>query len=250
MNARILSITFVSLMLGFSALCHAAAHFPSIDGLYLHLDAKSLQAVDGARVTVWEDAVSGARLTGSATFVADYRNGQPGLRFDGKSDSLSTKGLTNGPDTGKMTLFMVANFTTAGNDDSSDFLVSGHHPSNANNRLRILKGKEDGKIDVLAGSGRTMANIRPADTAVHVFGLVSGVKGDQLIFMLDGAVIKSGTNGGKTDPLQGLFLGSYRGTSQYFDGTIAEVLIYNRALSQREAGQVLVYLMDRYGIQP
>jgi hypothetical protein len=250
MNLKFFFSTSLGLFLSLSALSYGASPMPSIDGLFLHLDASKVAARDGETVTSWTDTVGEEVLTGSATYVADYTNGQPGLRFDGNSDSLGTRHLADGPDTSNLTLFIVGNFATEGNDEISDYLVSAQHPTAADNRLRILKRKDDGKISVAVGGSSTEGVSLPADTDVHVFGLVSGRNGNQVDFLLDGAVIRSYSHSHNNAALQGLFLGAYRGLSHFFEGTIAEVLLYDRALEESEVDEVAKYLLSRYEIQP
>jgi hypothetical protein len=250
MNPTNLTLSIASLLASSTLISLNAASLPEIEGLYLHLDAASLQAEDQDTITTWTDSINHFHFTGKAVYEADYSNGQPALRFDGKSDSLSSKDLSYGPKVSDLTLFIVGSFATATNDSKSDFLVSGQHPSGANNRLRILKGKGDGKLDAQVGNGRTISNITETDTAVHAFSLISGVNGNQVFFLKDGTIMKSSTFGDNPERLQGLFLGSYRGNSQYFEGTIAEVLLFERALTQKETAEVFLYLMRKYRIQP
>ena len=249
MNSRLLFVISFGLFLSQSAQSSWASPTPPPLGLYLHLDASKVSAQNGEVITTWTDLVGNQSLTGTATYVAKYTPGQPGLRFNGTADSLGTKRLQDGPEAGNLTLFIVGNFATSGNDENSDFLVSAQHPNNADNRLRILKGKDDGKLDVAVGGGSTMSNIWPVDTAVHVFGLVAGQSTGKVDFMIDGNVIKSGSHG-DYEALQALFLGSHRGSSQFFEGTIAEVLLYNRALGKSEVEAVTKYLLSRYSIKP
>jgi hypothetical protein len=249
MNSKLLFVISFGLCLSQSAQSSGASPTPPARSLYLHLDAAKVSAQNGQAVTTWTDLIGNQPLTGTATYVAEYTPGQPGLRFNGTSDSLGTKRLLGGPEAGNLTLFIVGNFATSGNDETSDVLVSAQHPHNADNRLRILKGKDDGKLDVAVGGGSTMSNVWSADTAVHIFGLVAGQSTGKVDFMIDGNVIKSGSHG-DYEALQALFFGSYRGSSQFFEGTIAEVLLYNRALGKSEVEAVTKYLLSRYSIKP
>ncbi len=222
--------------------------FPEVESgaLFLHLSAEDLALADGDPVTGWADRVNGRALSGTATFAANYTNGHPGVRFNGTSDILGITDLPNAPNAGQATLFIVGNFTTTGNDAVSDFMVSGQYPTGAaNNRFRIFKRGNDGRIDARAGGGSTIAGA-VTDTAIHVFGLISGQTAGAVDLVMDGRILGSGSSGAGV-PLEALFLGGYgNGTNQFFDGTVAEVLLFDGGLSPADSAAVQDYLTRKY----
>lgn len=214
--------------------------------LYLHLKADDLALADGAAVTSWTDSTGNFPFTGTATFDADYANGHAGVRFNGESDVLGNTNLTGAPNVGRATLFLVAGFPTAGNDGVSDFLISGQYPSGtSNNRFRIFKRANDGRVDARVGSGSTIAGV-VANPNVHIIGLISGQTPGTVNLLMDGKIVGSGTSG-SVEPLQALFLGAYGNTpDQFFDGTIAEVLLFDGALTTADAMRIQDYLTRKY----
>lgn len=225
-----------------------------IGGLYVRLEADSLGLTDGAAVTSWTDSASDYEFTGTAAYDADYANGHGAVSFDGIGDMLASTGWTGAPSTGNVTLFVVANFTTAEWDGTSEFIISGQYPEgSADNRLRLLKHGVDGKIDVTVGDGSTITNIIQADTQQHVFAIVSGQTGNAVDFLMDGTVLKSGSNKNTQTPvvMQALGLGGYlNGNNQFADCSIAEVLLYDHALTTQEVADVTDYLQAKYVPEP
>ena len=113
--------------------------------LYLHLQADSIGLADGAAVTSWTDLVNGYEFTGTAAYDVSYANGHAAVYFDGVDDMLGNTALASAPSTANLTMFIAGNFTTAGNDSVSDFMISGQYPEGTtDNRLRLIKFHDSG----------------------------------------------------------------------------------------------------------
>ena len=74
--------------------------------------------------------------------------------------------------------------------------------------------------------------------------------GTSISAYLNGSLINSGT---KTGPLNtsdtgSMFIGKDDGYSRYMDGNIAQVFMYNRALTEDEVKRNFSALRGRYGI--
>ncbi len=218
-----------------------------IAGLYVRLEADSLGLEHGASVTSWTDSASGHVFTGTATYDAYYANGHAAVYFDGIGDMLASSEWTNGPSPANVTLFVVGNFTTAGNDSISDFLISGQYPAGTTiNRFRLIKFHTDGRYQFRVGSGGTVTLSQTPDTDKHVFTLVSGQTAGAVSFLVDGNVLGTGSSGTVVN-MQALGLGGYvTGNNQFADCSIAEVLLYNRALTAQQVADVTDYLQAKY----
>jgi hypothetical protein len=223
-----------------------------VTGLYLWLNADSIGAANGAAVTSWTDSVSGYAFTGTGTYNASYGNGHAAVQFDGISNGLVNTALPGGPSTGNVTLFIVGNFTNSTCDATSDFMVSGQYPNNTSaNRFRIIQGKDDAKIDVAVGGGGVVSNVIASDTERHVFSIVSGQTANSAKFLIDEATVKSGINTTGATSLVALGLGCYmRDMTQFGACSIAEVLIYNHALTDAQVSDVTAYLQAKYVPEP
>jgi hypothetical protein len=166
--------------------------------------------------------------------------------FDGVGNILASTGWTDGPSVGNVTMFVMGNFTTAGNDAISDYMIEGQYPTGTtNNRFRLLKFHDTGIYQVRVGSGTTI-NAGTADTEKHVFTIVSGQSGTSVNFWVDDAVLGSG-NSGTSVAMQALGLGGYlTGNNQFADCSIAEVLLYNSALTDTDRIIIHNYLAEKY----
>ncbi len=218
-----------------------------ISGLYVRLEADSLGLENGAAVTSWTDSASGHVFTGTATYDAYYANGRAAVYFDGIGDMLASTGWTDGPSPANVTLFVVGNFTTAGNDGMSDYMISGQYPDGSTaNRFRLIKYQNDSRYQFRVGSGTTVTLSRTVDTEKHVFTIVSGQSAGAVSFLVDGTVLGSGSSGTVVN-MQALGLGGYIvGNNQFADCSIAEVLLYNHALTAQEVADVTDYLQAKY----
>ena len=228
---------------------------PDVSGasLYLHLEADSVDAENGASVTSWADSVSGYEFTGTASYKSDFNNGHAALYFDGIDDHLVNRSLAGGPDPADATLFIVGNYTTAAVKSVHEYMVSAQWPEGgSNNRFRFLKQRDDADYEVRIGSGSSIS--KPSvDAEKHVFAIVSGQRGNSVDFFIDGNLIGSTNSGSSTIPIQALGLGSYhRGNdgagSNFADCSIAEVVLYDSALSSSDMTNVQNYLRDKYFI--
>ena len=223
-----------------------------IDGLYVWLEADSIDAADGAAVTSWTDSASGYEFTGTASYDPDYANGHAAVYFDGIGDMLASTGWTGAPSTASVTLFVVANFTTTGNDDVSDYMISGQYPDGTtNNRFRLIKYKNDARYQFRVGNGSTITLSETTDTEQHVFAIVSGQSGNAVDFLVDDAVFGSSTSGSAPTAMQALGLGGYlNGNNQFAGCSIAEVLLYDHALTSQQVTDVTGYLQAKYVPEP
>jgi hypothetical protein len=218
-----------------------------ISGLYVRLEADSFGLENGSAVTSWTDSAGGHVFTGTAAYDAYYANGHAAVYFDGVGDMLASTGWTDGPSPATVTLFVVGNFTSAETDAVSDFLISGQYPTGTtNNRFRLLKFHDDSRYQFRVGSGGTVTLTQTADTETHVFTIVAGQSAGAVSFLIDGTVLGSGSSGTVVD-MQALGLGGYVvGNNQFADCSIAEVLLYDHALTAQEVADVTDYLQAKY----
>ncbi|MBN2786038.1 MAG: hypothetical protein JXR25_14540 [Pontiellaceae bacterium] len=215
---------------------------------YLHLKADDIGLADGAGVTTWTDSIGSKTFTGTATYAANYANGYAGVRFDGVSQWMENASLGGAtPNVGSLSLFVVGNFGGAAQDGVTDYMIAGQYPDgSANNRLRITNYHEEMRLDVRVGNGDTLTEITTLDTDVHVYSIVStGEANGTWDLAIDGHVLGTGSNGTSPGDMAGLSLGANKGGS-FFDGTIAEVLIYDGGLNTEECGIVQDYLTRKY----
>lgn len=207
---------------------------PDIAGLKLWLKADSIGLTDGTTITSWADSSSnGYNLTsGSATFKTNIVNGKPVVRFDGISNNLSASGSigVSQPDT----IFIVGKqpFTAA----RCGFVWTGPGAPQI-----ALVENTTGNFGLYAGT----AEIQDASNhsgEFHVFtGIFSGSNGTGYV---DGSLVVGPGSVGSA--VVGTVHLMTDGGTTFFPGDIAEVVIYNSALSGTDRGNIEAYLKAKY----
>ena len=213
---------------------------PVTNGLYFQLIADELALSDGAAVPSWTDQVSSNVLTGSgATYHTDFSNGHAAVRFTTagtlSDTSLNATGL---PDTDNVTLFLVGKVLSYTNAQRY-FMFS--QTGATNDRLRIASSRTTDNWATRVGAGGGIPSSIPVTTTdLNLFTVVSGkTGGNDVSLMLNDSSVVTGSSG------NGLSMGKVQ-LSSNLNADIAEVLIYNRTLSDAEITQVNNYLSAKY----
>ena len=222
------------------------------DNLKLWLAADALGLSDGAPVRQWTarigpDAVAephetfDGRLTEPPTYGAKVFHGRPAVRFDGIDDSLAVRGFANRCLAGKaFTVFMIAQ----SENDSFGMCGNGIWGSGGTPRLYMQRGAfrydELGKV----------VNLRPAGQGPTIS-----------VFMHDGReTIRGGSDGVISGPVEGLPVVAEFGSGGNLAipfwsgntncaGAMAEIVVFDRQLSETERTGVEAYLADKYAIR-
>lgn len=236
----------------------AAAFLPtSLSGLTAWLRADLGVTHSGNAVSLWADqsgngrdfaqGVGASRPTLQAT---GGPNGTACVDFDGTNDLLTNGALSGFIAAGAYTLFVVfrADAISTGAGDATAYDNDGPiGDSSANFGLFVRNAPSDqavaynwdGSSDVVALSCAT-ATWHAAEQR-HESGT--------LYARLHGTAEGSAASGNTMALTSNVRLGTvYATANQYFDGQIAEVVVYNRALSLSERQQVRAYLTARYGL--
>ncbi len=230
-------------------------------GLTLLLDAGNATygASNGGEVTEWRDASGGNRnavtVSGRGpTLVTNALGGDPVLRFDGSNDYLDLPAAF-ADFTGGMTLFVVARPTSV--QAGSKLLLLGNGAGQAN----VALGRDGGGAGLQYfttnasgsfgwfGTGNALTTNEAALYTVLQPGGAAGAT-------VQAKVSKNGTEVGSgsvyVPPVvtrSANYIGrSYWSGDGYFGGDLAEIILYNRALSAVERAQVHDYLAQKYGL--
>jgi hypothetical protein len=229
-------------------------------GLVLALDATALaqQLPVGSAVTSWTDssgqgntAVAGS---GAPTLVASAIGGRPAVRFDGIDDFLVLPaGFSDF--TGGMSLYIVVRPAV---------LTSGFK--------MLLLGNGANKQNIGFGRGGSTAGLQyftnNSSGAVTWFNTSNGlVAGEAAMFsVVQAAGAANGTSYGEVGKNGTALFGksmyvppvttrsvnyigkSYWGSDGMLRGDVAEVLLYNRALSTTEQASLRAYIAQKYGL--
>ena len=237
---------------------------PVTDGLSLLLDASQGVTVDPVTGNFsWADEsgsghnASQAIQSDEPQLVPNALNGSPVVRFNGVSDILSISGqvLTSQ----QFTILAVVDDTRNAGDTSFREVFSNWDVSNLATSVFLGTANQDpvrarftdqmgGAVDPLhpqQGFGNILDP--PAD---FIFTGLSGAS-DASIFQDDSLIADNGSPLSQVNLATPYFIGSQgdgSAVSEFWQGDIAEVLVYNRALSPGELQQDWAYLGQKYGI--
>ncbi len=229
-------------------------------GLVLLLDAE--QAIAdfgaGAEVTSWQD-LSGTGSHAEAfpgeapVVVANAINGRPALSFDGVDDYFS---VTSGLDdfTSGLTLYVVARTTVLqqgfkllalGNGAGNDMIVLGR--AGGSSGLQYFTSDDRGAV----GWFNTGSALTAGDIALYSVRQGGGGTGDPVTAVVerDLDVVGSGRVFVPTVTARtGSLIGRSFWNEGMFQGQLAEVVLYDRSLSDAERAEVEAYLDDKYSL--
>jgi len=259
MKLFVLILAFVS----YSALS-CFAQVPVSDGLQLHLDAtqKDSLTLRGDVVTEWRDVSGNGNKffpeEGYPNYVPDAANGLGAINLDGHSffATFSSGALNLSNAVEGITAFAVAK-----NDaiELQCLLRIGRGYGGSASGLRFMLGRSSYQHRVVArrvdssdfqtlnsGRGTVTPGIWTIDSAWVDF------ENREAALYINDLLTNSSQNfldGGKTSATNSLMfrIGNDH-INQYWFGEIAEILIYNRVLSEEEIRQIHRYLSEKYGI--
>lgn len=236
-------------------------NYQAVDtGLVLWLDAGADVTKDGSdKVTAWGDRsgffnhVSASGTTAAPTWIADVINGRPVLRFDGIDDLLSAPSQIASDN---FTLFAVIKATGIHEVDSE-----GTTGTAGTNGQKFLFGAQswepDSGVGVSVGTNG-LTSYERATSYMPPLAVHSGTVGTsaslialryldkQPSLYLKGEQVRVGL----VSPKAAVWAPSQIGAGDFgaFQGDVAEVLLYNRALSADEIARVDTYLSRKYGL--
>ncbi len=228
----------------------------SFEGLRLFLRADEGVAVDGdGKVSDWQD-LSGngfdAVQSSSAyrpLFVSSQINGNPVVRFDGHDDHLNFGNLMSGAVAGEVFVVLESTHDAAPSQSYFDgyglwrFAAAGSsYEGNG------YYSRENGHVYESFGRASSV-NIGDPSASLDQPNLYNVVSDTSLwAVRMNGALeyeTLSNTPAFRSDPSLG------RGSSYYsksFDGDVAEIIIFDRALSDNERNLVSAYLGEKYDL--
>ena len=251
------------------------------NGLVLQLDANDIDGdgtsegageggVVAGLVNTWMDASGNGNaidnsVSGSSpSFVAGGINGLPVVRFNGTSNYLTRNDALGFSGSPAVTTFIVASDTAASGGTEDRLLTFGADAIGEASGDQVYGFSNDSSWRYNAGN-RVFANDPIIDgTGEAHLGIWRGEAGDlhgDREFFLDGltAALETGaTNAGSASNLLDEALavgaswfnnnGDINAPAEFLDADIAEILVYDRALTDEELNQVGFYLQDKWGI--
>ena len=190
--------------------------------------------VDGA-VTAWPAAHGGVSMTLTGGPVLRNAGGRRYVELDGVNDYLSAAfGSTIAQPN---TVMVVGRY--AGASVNSQIIWGGTTGSTVSQTIGTAS---DGRNQIFAGTGRPSTVVDNAGWHLH-HAFFNGTTSE---YSIDGATVVTGAAGANT--LEGIRVGANSAISTFYKLEIAEVLVWNRALTAQEKSDVSAALIAYYGI--
>lgn len=216
--------------------------------LILHLDAGDLDSYSGTGTT-WTD-LSGNNYDGTLVNGTSYDGANQGsLAFDGSNDYVTTSALSDSFLQGNWTISFWAKFdvlSTTGSGSTDEILL--HHGSNSNNNGMHLVQRDAKILFGLYSNDIITTSTVSANTWYHFTFTLNNTNYAKQIF-INGYHDTSGTGsaayGGTGSNAR--IGGKVLSFGTYLSGDIANVVAYDRVLSNAEILQNYNAFKDRYG---
>lgn len=241
----------------------AAFNPASISGLSVWLKADVGITKDGSNfVSAWADQSGSGNNFAQATganqpiYSASVQNGLPVITFDGVNDFLTTAAT---PTLGEYSTFIVAsrsvwaNLTNAGiwGHNFAASGLSGRAAGVVGSAFNFWQNNELFSCGNGYGTAQTPYAVGPQGTlSNNSYHIISAGNGTANSFVrLDRAsVLRASTNAAVTSSATAMSLGTWylAGSSDFWNGDIAEVLIYNSVLSAGNITNVENYLRSKW----
>jgi hypothetical protein len=222
----------------------------SLSGLVAWLKADAISASDGDAVASWVDSSGNsntpvqATAANKPTYTTNVLNGLPVVRFDG-NDGLTMPTAGNF-DLATPTIFVVAkrNAGTSGSimGKSTTGFTDGR-------RRKMAVATSSGGIAYAAGSDSQSIAITATPGNWNMFGVVATSNTSHSIYLNGTKTDFTTTLADSTLNAANMIIGSnFAVGTEPFNGDIAEIIIFNRALSSTQVVGIENYLANKYNL--
>ncbi len=260
---KYLQMVFWLFIFSFFILAQNVDELTDITNLSIHFegnleaynDAGVTLATNGQTVQLWGDQSSGnldaSQSTESfrALFATDVLGTGDGVDFDGTDNTypLSAAILTS---VGEFSVFLIVKA-----DNNTTLRMSFSEQANVGADSRIYIGNDGTAVYGRAGSNA--GDSGDIETGVLVFGtfyihVLVGGSGTVTSYVNN----EAGESGSFSQSVEGVYnMGSFGGTNNFFDGNLAMLVVYDKAVSGLERKQIMdimandTYLVSGYSLQ-
>jgi len=237
-----------------------------VDGLVLWLDSNALEsfppreAIDGAKINTWYDlnpqtAVKNNAVQASATanlhptYKENCLNNLPCVNFNGTTNYIDTTQDLGGT-TRQVSVFWVALPDTPSTGITGGGQILSTHDLTYDERIQVYMTTSWG-VSYFAGVGE-IAYTQPIKRKLAVYDVVDDEEGGTLYInkVAKTTVVQSG---GYPKAIRIFNIGTWSNNDgtreEYFGGNIGEIIIFNRALLERERKAIEDYLCQKWGVK-
>ena len=230
-----------------------------LSGLSLWLKADAGVTLSGSNVTAWADQSgngnnANANSGQEPTFVSSFSNSKPAIEFDGQVQVIQIADANN-LDFLNMSVFIVLKYINQGTGNNIVYFKNADAGSPADPAMY-------GLVSSTAQNNVVSFSLNVGDwadyqTSIDITNSIPKILSmtydgtDQNVYS-NGSFSDQFNIGGNIATSTGLFqIGGYNqsfNAAEYFNGRIAEIIMYNRAVTSIERQQVEAYLNTKYAI--
>ena len=239
---------------------------PVTSGLQLWLKADSLPESDGSPVPTWSDSSGNGRNATQTnpslqpTYRTDGINGKPYIGLNGDDQYLEVPFGDQGQffNSEEFTIFTVAKTNASSGDHPIISSIQGSTGDSdakgyalfydASNKDSLAQWREGGSDDNVTTAANTIKNTDGYILTYTMDDTDANSESDTVNLFINGSLKASQASGVGYIPntSANLFVG--RQGTNYFNGGIYEIIIYNRVLTVAEREEVEGYLAFKYGM--
>lgn len=215
-------------------------------GIKLWLKSTEGITLNGSTVSAWADQSGNGQNAVQVTaasqpaYVANQLNGYPVLRFDGVNDYLQNTSLVIGQPT---TFFIVHTQNVIASNKKSGVFDSKVYGDPYTTRQLIDYNGIENWLGIYAGT--SWLNYPKTAPFTQITTAVFNGANSKIY---ENGVLKITGNPG-TYTINGYYIGSSGlAADRWYNGDVAEIIIYNRTLNDTELQMVYTYLKQKYAI--
>jgi glucose/arabinose dehydrogenase len=224
------------------------ANLPT-SGLVLHLKNDAGVILNGSNVTAWEDQTANNNVlsaVGSPTFVSGALNGFGVIQFDGIDDALARNGMAGLP-TGSAdrSVFMVVRYNAATTSQAWAGFAYGQPSSNNAFGLALTPS---GHLGVQGWGSNNDFVTSPAAPGVGEWLVQGAVVSNGTLTQYKGEVAHGTVSHVYSTATGSIRLGEELNGGLNLNMGVAEIVVFNRAVSPTELQQINSYFETRYAL--
>lgn len=223
----------------------------TISGLKLWLKADSLGLSDGTAVSSWTDSSGTGNTATQATganqplYKTSIINGQPVVRFDGNNDFMNT-GTTGFP-SGNSDLTMITVFKATASGG-----VVYAYGANTNSTTPHISASSSTQINISTFGSNDLVTLPVSYLSQPTIATFKYTSSDGILrgYIRSPQVAASDSGiGAQNFSVAGGTVGAFvGGPNTFLNGDVAEVIVYNSALSDANRNIVESYLATKYNL--
>ena len=233
--------------------CHGIDDYPTVvDGLQLWLRPDRNMVTSGGGVDSWQNGADGdevATVAGGAsapTVVDNVFDQAPAIRFDGGGDVLRVDDFAYpGQEMTHTVVFAPAHEIDETTDETMRLYDGDQTPTSTRMHM-TLNDEGEGRMSLVALTQDEVDDRFETSTdrwyRDSPYIVTFRYDGNEMSVHVNGELEESGAFGGQIQWQEAFEFGDG------FDGDLAEMAIFDRALEESELGSVHAYLSSRYGV--